>query len=269
MPQVRVMGTAWVRSLDDYAHTAGLDRPGWAWEFLRRNANFQRDVRVNRAGTPSAIPHASGATIYRLRRKFIAAEQWGLVAFADPAKSAREAPVFWRADRQRRAICCTARTASNDTDERINLAAFGGGRGVLVMNSSEHIAIHGHRKSASMVVTGSPFAIGDCALTFHVQGLENAAAACETLRILNQLRSNGTGPTPPTERMDEKYLSYLVALDGHLAGRTYRDIAEILYGPDRVKAVWISETRHLKDKVRRAVAAGIELMNGGYLKLLR
>ena len=41
MAQVLIKGTAWERSLEDYAYAAGLDKPGWAWEFLRRNKDYQ------------------------------------------------------------------------------------------------------------------------------------------------------------------------------------------------------------------------------------
>ena len=59
-----------------------------------------------------------------------------------------------------------------------------------------------------------------------------------------------------------------IALDGHFAGRIYRDNAEVLYGSEYVNEAWMNGTRHLKDKVRRAVAAGIDYMNGGYRKPL-
>jgi hypothetical protein len=62
---------------------------------------------------------------------------------------------------------------------------------------------------------------------------------------------------------------YLIALDGLLNGASYRQIAQVIYGPERVKDVWTGESRYLKDRVRRAVDRGHELMNGGFLKLLR
>ena len=52
MAQVLVKGTAWERSLEYYAYTRALCPAGWAWEFLRRNGAYQRDVRLNRAGLP-------------------------------------------------------------------------------------------------------------------------------------------------------------------------------------------------------------------------
>ena len=67
---------------------------------------------------------------------------------------------------------------------------------------------------------------------------------------------------------DGKYFDYLIALDGHLAGRTYRDIAEVLYGADHVGPYWTDDSRGYKSKVRRAVERGVALMNGAYRELL-
>ena len=72
----------------------------------------------------------------------------------------------------------------------------------------------------------------------------------------------------PQSQFDDHLKAYLIALDGHIAGRSYREIAQVIYGVERVKDVWTSESQFLKDRVRRAVVRGIELMNGGYRDLL-
>lgn len=60
----------------------------------------------------------------------------------------------------------------------------------------------------------------------------------------------------------------LRALDGSLAGASYREIAVVLIGADRVQANWRDDNDHLKSRVRRAVRRGRTLMNKGYLRLL-
>jgi hypothetical protein len=106
MPQVRKSGTAWERRLDDYANTSGLDGPGWAWEFLRRNAAYAQDYRTNRAGHPVIEKHASGTQVLRLRRRVLDAENWGLYLFADPQKSRQNTHVFWLIECVKNAISC-------------------------------------------------------------------------------------------------------------------------------------------------------------------
>jgi hypothetical protein len=59
------------------------------------------------------------------------------------------------------------------------------------------------------------------------------------------------------------------ALDGALAGASYREIAEVLFGKTRTESEWHGSNSHLRDHVRRAVKRGEMLMNGGYRSFLR
>lgn len=60
----------------------------------------------------------------------------------------------------------------------------------------------------------------------------------------------------------------LQAVDGRLAGATYPQIAEALFGTGRIRAVsWKSLS--LRDTTMRRVGDGFRLVNGGYRRLLR
>jgi hypothetical protein len=61
----------------------------------------------------------------------------------------------------------------------------------------------------------------------------------------------------------------LRALDGRLAGETYRGIARALFGAPRVPAGPAWKTHDLRDRTIRLVRTGVDLMQGGYLDLLR
>jgi hypothetical protein len=61
----------------------------------------------------------------------------------------------------------------------------------------------------------------------------------------------------------------LQALDGYLAGRSHRAIAEAMLGAPRVRQNWGNPGEHLRDQIRRAVRRGRMLMAGGYVSLLR
>jgi hypothetical protein len=61
----------------------------------------------------------------------------------------------------------------------------------------------------------------------------------------------------------------LIAIDGKCLGASYRDIAIVIYGMERVRAEWVGASRWMKDRVCRAYAKGEELRDGGYLDLLR
>ena len=69
------------RSKESYAYTMNLTRLGWAWEFLRRNPDFQADYR-------KAPQQCARALQGDLRR-------WGVLRADDPHRNALEARVFW------------------------------------------------------------------------------------------------------------------------------------------------------------------------------
>jgi len=268
MPQDQKLGTVWDRRLCDYAYTRELSVAGWAWEFLRRNVDYQRDVRINRAGHPNAIQHISGAMLFRLRRRFVSAEHWGLSFFSNPNKTALEVTPFWLPELLTSVAFCEARTANDNEEEQLSLACFAGQRAVLAYGNRQVISVgHGNRV-ANLVVTDGSLLVGHRALKFYHNGLRSASRHAETLRVLTQLLDSGEQLGQHLARSNSKYRDYLVALDGRLAGKSYRDIAEILYGSDRVGAYWTDDTRGLKSKVRRAVECGLALMNGGYRDLL-
>jgi hypothetical protein len=248
MPHARRNGTAWDRTKDDYAYTRNLDRTGWAWEFLRRNKDYQRDYRLNRAGHPIAFKHGSGATLYKLPKKSSAAEAWGLEAFADPDFSVEDLDLFWRSTLLTHQANCSS--------------------SVLVDIDHEQIVFRERTKTAALHVSSGTSLLGDCRLTFHLEGINSSKRHHETMQILKSFLVDNVTLYSQAHRIDSKYLHYLIALDGHLEGRSYREIALVLYGKAAVGAYWTDDTRGLKSKVRRAVDRGLALMNGGYRGLL-
>jgi hypothetical protein len=268
MPQVRKTGTAWELCLDDYAYTRELDHAGWAWEFLRRNAEYQRDFRINRAGYPVPIKHVSGATLYRPQRRFLEAEAWGLVLFVDPEKSAGAADIFWLPGLPTHSATCHARPANDNEIDAISLSKFKCRRAVLAGIDTELISVQGLGKCINLLVKRGSLMFGDAVLSFFHEGLSTASRHFETMRILTQFSGETDDATSAVDRRHCKYLDYMVALDGRLAGRSYRDIAEVLYGPDRIGPYWTDDSRGYKSKVIRAAKCGLALMNGSYRDLL-
>lgn len=268
MSQVRVTGTAWGRRLDDYAYTEVLDGPGWAWEFLRRNERFLRDCRLLNAGLPVEVNHVSGAIYLRPRRRFLRAAAWGLMLFPDPAKSSASTPVFWHPDILTYHVNGTMSPANDNTDETLSLQDFACQRLVLVNDRTEHVIVRNAQESARLSLAGQSILLGKCKYAFQVEGLTRLENVTETLRALTKLRKVSASTKPQHSQFETHLRNYVIALDGHLAGRSYRDIAEVIYGPDRVKSVWTNDTRHLKEGMRRAVRRGIQLMDGEYRILL-
>jgi hypothetical protein len=83
---------------------------------------------------------------------------------------------------------------------------------------------------------------------------------------------SGRSPSPllpnqsPQQR--QRFALVLRALDGRNEGKTYRAIAEGLFGKKRIpERAW--KTHDLRNRTIRLVQRGLALMRGGYRELLR
>lgn len=83
-----------------------------------------------------------------------------------------------------------------------------------------------------------------------------------------RLMAGGRLPTPPTPiRRADRLVAALRALDGRLAGASYRAIAEALFDPSRIASEpW--KTASLRDTVIRLARTGFAMMRGEYRNLL-
>lgn len=268
MPHARTTGTAWDKTLDDYAYARNLDRPGWAWEFLRRNHELRRDERIGSAGTPRPIMHVSGARYFKCHRRFPLAERWHLQFFPNPLHSALDTDVFWLPEAVTRQIKVRLDPGEASPRNGFSLDDFSCRCAVLCTAATEHVIVRHGPESVRLSARGLSILHGCRPATFEVDGYVETAKPFEALQGLVRL---ARGQLPTGERFESvsvKWRDYLIALDGHLAGRSYRDIAEVIYGSHRIKESWSDDTRSLKDRVRRAVERGVVLMERDYVTLL-
>ena len=112
--------------------------------------------------------------------------------------------------------------------------------------------------------SGSPLAV-ELPLDDHFD--VRAQAANRFWRALER-RALGPPLLPLNVRRRQGLIFSIRALDGRLEGRTYREIAEGLFGQHRIpKRDW--RTHDLRSRTIRLVRGGFALMRGGYRALLR
>ncbi|TBR26374.1 MAG: DUF2285 domain-containing protein [Reyranella sp.] len=92
------------------------------------------------------------------------------------------------------------------------------------------------------------------------------------VRLKRRLDRHPSGPLPSawqiTARLRKRLLAMIRALDGHLEGASYREVARALYGPEAVERFpW--KTSSVRGQTIRLVADAVAMMDGGYRKLLR
>ena len=59
-----------------------------------------------------------------------------------------------------------------------------------------------------------------------------------------------------------------IAYDGRSVGASHREVAEVICGIKDVREQWSSRSGWMKERMRRALAKGQELCDGGHWKLV-
>ncbi|WP_225767673.1 DUF2285 domain-containing protein [Inquilinus sp. Marseille-Q2685] len=130
-----------------------------------------------------------------------------------------------------------------------------------------HLLLRDGRSTHRLWLPGPP-ARGtavDSALSLDVTAPLRAEATLRFWRLLREGRPQAP-PILPTQRRD-RLVASLRALDGRSEGASYREIAEVLFGADRIREEsW--KTSSIRDRTIRLVRSGLALMRGGYRRLL-
>ncbi len=228
-----------------YLYVLHLGGPALAWEYLRRNPDYQFDW-------------------LRRRRRLDAAQRWGLRLLEDPGLDARDAHPAWLPDHD------AVVQIYPDDDPPPDATAFAFWR------------IPGHKQ---LIHDGKRLVLmarwpGCCLRLALATGLEDGMAYAYAIRACGTATAHGhtlvsaldklatevaptaiARPRPAPAALQE--LHTLQALDATLAGASLRDVAEGLFGVDAINAGWHADG-DLRARVRRLVRRGEALMRGGY-----
>jgi Family of unknown function (DUF6499) len=83
MPHTHMFGTGWDKTRADFCYLDQLDKPGLAWEFLRRNVRYQRDFK-QRENCLSDNPSVQVRQQESSDNGPMPMAYWGLVRFRRP-----------------------------------------------------------------------------------------------------------------------------------------------------------------------------------------
>jgi hypothetical protein len=240
------------RSDERYEAMLDLSSADLAWEFLRRNPQYQDDFARWSRG------HAADLGRWTA---------WGLTFPADPTLSAREQSIFWRPDVYPRTVVLTAAPAAAPRAIPFAPEAW---RGDLIERQADdgtHALLLTSRLQHRLwmprpIAPGQPVA---CVVPLSADAACGTSAAVQFWRHLKG--EPAAAAREPSAKLRRAYLS-LQALDGRRAGESYRALAERLYGAGRVAAEsW--RTSSLRDATIRLVRTGLALASGEYRRLLR
>jgi hypothetical protein len=192
---------------------------------------------------------------------------WGLSTFVDPALPAPEAPLCWLTNSTAPildALCCRARGSAFD----LAIANLRSVKSVMVgPGREEHVFFGDSEETLVLHLQGSRATLGPVCTTFLLRGIPDAAKFAADFGRVDALLG---APRSRTHRSRHRLLrrDALVALDGRRAGVSHRDVATVIFGIEHVLQAWSGGGGWLKERMRRALAAGEELRDGGYRRAL-
>jgi Uncharacterized conserved protein (DUF2285) len=130
----------------------------------------------------------------------------------------------------------------------------------------EYLLVRTSKRSLTVRLTGHRASQGPVCLTFHVpaRSAEDAAAHLTWYRDLMAMKSRWIKRT----RSQLLVRDALIAVDGRNAGASHREVAEVSVGRKRVREEWSARGGWLKERMRRALAVGEALCDGGHWKYI-
>jgi len=184
---------------------------------------------------------------------------------ADPNQRADKAPVFWRPDELASVVVLTPAPVGARLTT-ISLADLSGDVVRRDAKDGAHLIV---RQDATTCQLWAPVPPENAAPLAAVIPLDaTAPQRAEAALRFWRLMAHGRLRTPPTPiRRADRLVAALRALDGRLAGASYRVIAEALFDPSRIASEpW--KTASLRDTVIRLARTGFAMMRGDYRNLL-
>lgn len=266
-------GCEWSIDRTCYDQLLGLSYAGWSWEFKRRDPALRKAVLHARTHRPIILKRPDGCQLIRLRRRCPEAEAFGLQFFPDPDRSALEIRPFWIPEvltksldaiielkHQARAHAEPLRWDHLPGEKHF---LIGPGRRPKLLIASQGYAAQLAIDEQTVPVPQALFLsikIGAAQMDAgKLKPIEEFARFCSGSAIVRE---------PLRGRAPEALRDALIALDGHLAGATQRQIAGEIFGAECVEEDWATGVKSYKSRTRRLIQKGVELMENGYRNLL-
>ena len=251
-----------------YDYILELNDSEVAWEFLRRNPDYQRDVSQCQEALSHPQAMVSGQKIWFDQQRTVAASRWGLTRFVDPALLAPEAPIDWIEELGAAKIDAAARAPCKGERSDVHLAELQCVRHIVVSaDGEETVLINTSDNALTLRLRGKTALCDPVCLTFHIAGMRALPVSGRSLQSLPDLLAGG----PRKFKRSRRQLllrEAVISLDGRTAGATYQDVAVVIAGVESARAAWKNSDHSLKDRMRRALKVGMRLRNGRYRILI-
>ena len=252
---------------DKFDYTDALTLPEWGWEFLRRNPDYRKIWET--AGDEGQIAQHEAHTIVE-KQGTSRFSEWGLLFGSDPQWDSRSSVVIWQPELCGRVLRLNAFSMESGQGCDLHLPDIACKWFLLcTANGQQHVLFRDGLYALQLIVEGTSLL-----KPVQLMPAEPLNRESEQFRVYqcfgDLLVSSRLLPShfPPTY-LGGRLKNVLRALDGDLAGASQRQIATMLFGQECVENEWCAAGRPLRDKVRRAIHRGHDLMQSGYRSLIR
>lgn len=250
-----------------------LPASGWAWEFARRNARLTEAWEATVA-CRGQVGAAGRARFFELRADPQTGSPWPFLFVSDPKDTSEAVSLIWWPEHLPSAVHAIAMPLAEARDMGVfSLSDIPLPSVVLrTVDGVQHVVIKDEVRSLQLTVRGASLEqpvglLVDTAL--HTPAFpDRQMEALASLRILlstGELSRRHLPPHPRSERLG----FYRAAFDGIVEGLTQKEIAVKLVGRETVDREWPNADGPLRARVRYAMLRSRQLVNHGYLALLR
>lgn len=198
----------------------------------------------------------------------------GGCTFAEyPDRDSRSARIIWHADLDPGTLIVDALPASPADPTALLLSQIAPWLTVVKGDSAgEHAVLSDGRQRIRLdLVSGHLAGLEAVDLRVRFDGIDRARYGILPLQRLLALARNGrfAASLSPREPAVTRGITVLRVHDGLSQGASLREIAEVLFGPERVGQDEARGSDSLRSRVRRLVREARSLAGGGYRSLMR
>jgi hypothetical protein len=265
------------RNPEEYRYIRELDQSGLAWEFLRRNSAYakkvaHRNLAQQTTGASQELDALTepGTETAIVEGDALAAE-WGLAFAEAPNLNALQARLFWMPDSYKATPTVQA-AAAQQTREAFKIRELGRMATLLLHpDGYQLLLLSDGARRIQLAISQGNLRQGDCHLHFSVSGGPHTEDQLATITGFLFICRHRRFPRPPRgrKRSGQRSAMQLQAHDGRNAGATFQQIAVALWG-DWVRQAWKGPGHDaLRMRVKRLLATGNRMVQGGYRDLLR
>lgn len=241
-----------------YFPLLGLEHAGFAWEWLRRQPEYEAAAR--RALDRGEIGQ---------RWEDKSALAWNLHAFEDPDCSAPEARPVWTAAAHPWVVRASVERSSADEDV-LDLERLGPLASLVPSPVGERLLLSDGYRSVRLDLRGSPIGCSPVRLTFELTGIEALDRPLLVLRRLRAIAVSGRfrPSLHPRVRRAHRLVQLLRTHDALLSGAGQADIAQVLLRQCLERSRWRIHSPSIRSQAQRLVGAARQMEKGGFWRLL-